>query len=316
MTFVAQGGRLCHPGERSFGGSCTMKEMETFISYLVTERNVSENTLLSYRRDLRKLEDYCREQSITRPAQVSASNLQSYLLFLEDEHFKAATISRSVASIHAFFQYLYREHLVEEDVSESLQAPKIEKRPPEILTVEEVNRLLDQPSGSEPKDLRDKAMLELLYATGIRVSELIDLKVSDVNLSVGIVSCRESEHERMIPFGREVQDALQQYMTEARARLLKDNETDILFVNISGKAMSRQGFWKIIKHYGDKAGIRKDITPQSLRNSFAANLVQSGADMRSVQNMLGHSDLSVTHAFVSGLGAGTGAERLVGGRKR
>ncbi|MCR5425840.1 MAG: tyrosine recombinase [Lachnospiraceae bacterium] len=268
-------------------------EMETFISYLVTERNVSENTLLSYRRDLRKLEDYCREQSITRPAQVSASNLQSYLLFLEDEHFKAATISRSVASIHAFFQYLYREHLVEEDVSESLQAPKIEKRPPEILTVEEVNRLLDQPSGSEPKDLRDKAMLELLYATGIRVSELIGLKVSDIDRRKDLLTCGK----RTIPYGAHAHDALRVYLQSGRSALLRGKESDILFPSCLGEPMSRQGFWKLLKAYGKKAGIEKDLTPHTLRHSFAAHMMAGGADIRSVSKMLGHSDVSTTQIY-------------------
>ena len=292
------------------------QELLRFSAYLEQERHMARNTLVSYERDLRQLRLWLAGFGIENTEDVTEQRLAAYVSWLEQAGKATTTISRVVASMKLFFAYEAQMGILPESPAENLKAPKVEKKAPTVLTGQEVEAFLRQTQGRSLKKLRDRAMLELLCATGLRVSELIDLKVSDVNLSVGIVSCRESEHERMIPFGREEQDALQQYMTEARARLLKDNETDILFVNISGKAMSRQGFWKIIKHYGDKAGIRKDITPQSLRNSFAANLVQSGADMRSVQNMLGHSDLSVTHAFVSGLGAGTGAERLVGGRKR
>ena len=182
------------------------------------------------------------------------------------------------------------------------------------MTAEEVEAFLAQTRGKTLKKIRDRAMMELLCATGLRVSELIDLKVQDLNFQIGYVICRDEDRERAIPFGREAQDALLTYLSEAREKLLKSGSTDLLFVNISGKAMSRQGFWKIIKFYGDKAGIRKEITPQALRNSFAAHLLKSGADIRSMQAMLGHSDLSVTHAYVSYINSGAG-DRIPTGRR-
>ena len=196
----------------------------------------------------------------------------------------------------------------------SILLPKVEKKAPTIMTAEEVEAFLAQTRGKTLKKIRDRAMMELLCATGLRVSEIIELKVQDLNFQIGYVICRDEDRERAIPFGREAQDALLTYLSEGREKLLKSGNTDLLFVNISGKAMSRQGFWKIIKFYGDKAGIRKEITPQALRNSFAAHLLKSGADIRSMQAMLGHSDLSVTHAYVSYINSGAG-DRVPAGRR-
>ena len=186
-----------------------------------------------------------------------------------------------------------------EDISEDLKAPKIEKKMPEILTTDEVNRLLDQPKGNTPKDIRDRAMLELLYATGIRVSELIGLKVSDVNLQIGYIICRDARKERVVPFGAPAKRALSDYIRSARDLMLADQTSDVLFTNCSGQPMSRQGFWKLVKYYARKAGITADITPHTLRHSFAAHLVENGADLRSVQEMLGHSDISTTQIYAN-----------------
>ncbi len=270
-----------------------MNAMDTFFSYLADEKKVSENTLLSYRRDLQKLDYFCRSLSITEPTQISASNLKAYLVYLEEGNFKAATISRNVATIHSFFHYLYKEHMVEEDVSECLQAPKIEKKPPEVLTVEQVTRLLDQPSGDDPKELRDKAMLELLYATGIRVSELIGLTVDALDQGHDLLICGE----RTIPYGLHARAALLRYLEEGRDQLLKGKESDVLFPSCLGEPMSRQGFWKILKNYGKQAGIETDITPHTLRHSFAAHMMAGGADIRVVSQMLGHSDISTTQIY-------------------
>lgn len=271
----------------------TSTAIEAFITYLADEKQMSENTRLSYKRDLAKLQEYCRGLAITDPEQVSADILSSYLTYLEAGSFKAATISRNVASIHAFFRYLYVEHKVDSDVSEGLQAPKIEKQLPEILSEEEVTSLLEQPKPVDAKGIRDKAMLELLYATGIRVSELIGLQVGDIDLKKDQLHCGN----RLIPYGGQARSALLRYLKEGRGVLLKGVESDILFPNCSGEPMSRQGFWKLLKAYGKKAGIEKQITPHTLRHSFAAHLMANGADIRSVSEMLGHSNVATTQMY-------------------
>ena len=274
-------------------------EISEFISYLHNEKKMSENTEMSYKRDLGKLCVFLEEQGISDVSKVTATNLNSYVLDLEKKHFAPATISRNIASIKAFYHFLYREKRVNEDVSEDLKAPKIEKKVPEIMTTQEVARLLEQPSGRSAKEVRDKAMLELLYATGIRVSELISLKLSDVNMQMGFILCRDANKERVIPFGNKARSALMKYLESARGELVADPDNDILFVNCSGHPMSRQGFWKLLKYYTQKAGITADITPHTLRHSFAAHLVENGADLRSVQEMLGHSDISTTQIYAT-----------------
>lgn len=274
-----------------------MKEqISGFISYLHNVKKMSLNTEMSYRRDLSKLALFVEDKSISS---ITNEDLNRYIVSLEDVNFKPATISRNVASIKAFFHYLLKEGYISEDVSVALKAPKIEKKAPEILSTEEVVRLLEQPSGDSPKELRDKAMLELLYATGIRVSELISLHDKDVNMTLGYIVCRDSHKERIIPFGGAAKNALIRYMGEARNAMLEDPDCNTLFVNCSGGSMSRQGFWKLIKSYAKKAGIEADITPHTLRHSFAAHLVENGADLRAVQEMLGHSDISTTQMYVN-----------------
>ncbi|MCQ2522581.1 MAG: site-specific tyrosine recombinase XerD [Lachnospiraceae bacterium] len=275
------------------------KELREFIAYLQDVKKTSENTTMSYKRDLTKLVSYLNKQEVTDAEKVTMTHLQSYILFLEKSNFAAATVSRNIASIKAFFHYMTREGIIATDVSEALKAPKIEKKMPEILTTEEVNRLLDQPSGSDLKSVRDKAMLELLYATGIRVSELIGLNVNDVNLQVGYIICRDGHKERIVPFGAPAKRALTEYMKNARKLMIRDEENEVLFTNCSGQSMSRQGFWKLVKYYSKKAGITADITPHTLRHSFAAHLVENGADLRSVQEMLGHSDISTTQIYAN-----------------
>ncbi len=275
------------------------KEIDAFIIYLRDVMKKSENTQLSYRRDLTKLRLFLEDKGITEISTVKEENLTEYIRAMEAKDFKAATISRNIASIKAFYHFLQKEGLVREDVSEHLQAPKIEKRLPGIISVEEVSRLLAQPSGNTPKELRDRAMLELLYATGIRVTELITLKVGDVNLSLGQLVCHDGSRKRVIPFGQKAKKALMQYLQNARQALLKNEDSGVLFVNCTGNAMSRQGFWKLIKGYAEKAGIQEEITPHTLRHSFAAHLVENGADLKSVQEMLGHSDISTTQVYAA-----------------
>lgn len=274
-------------------------EINGFIIYLHNVKKTSENTTLSYKRDLVKVKRYLEEQGIKDVRKVTSTNLNSYVLYLEKNKFSAATISRNIASLKAFYHYMYREGIVNKDAAEGLHAPKIEKKMPEILSTQEVVRVLEQPGGDSPKEIRDKAMLELLYATGIRVTELINLKVDDVNLQVGYIFCKDGEKERVIPFGNEAKNALLRYLEKARTDMISDGESEYLFVNCSGQPMSRQGFWKLLKYYAKKAGIAADITPHTLRHCFAAHLVENGADLRSVQEMLGHSDISTTQIYAN-----------------
>ena len=272
-------------------------EIEAFIHYLEDVKQSSRNTVVSYQRDLRQLKEYLERQGIEEPSRVTKTSLNAYISYLQRKGKATTTISRILASTKAFFHYEFMEGNIHRDPAELLKTPKIEKKIPLILSVEEVNRFLEQPDGTSAKEIRDKAMLELLYATGIRVSELIGLKLQDVNLSVGFLICRDGEKERMIPFGKKVNQYLKTYRDQARPELIKENESVWLFTNCSGRQMSRQGFWKIVKYYGDKAGIQVDITPHTLRHSFAAHLISSGADIQAVQTMLGHADLATTLAY-------------------
>lgn len=275
-------------------------EIQNFISYLHNTKKTSGNTEVSYERDLKKMMRYFEgEQHITEVSRITETNLNSYMLYLENRHFAPSTVSRSVASMRAFFQYLTRERVIDKDPSEHLKPPKVEKKMPEVLTVREVDLLLAQPSQETPKGIRDKAMLELLYATGIRVSELIHLTWPDVNLSMGYITCRERDKERVIPFGSVARRALHHYLADARKVFVGDQETEVLFTNCSGKPMSRQGFWKILKGYAASAGIEKDITPHTLRHSFAAHLIGGGADVKAVQTMMGHADPATTQMYAA-----------------
>lgn len=273
------------------------QDIQNFIQYLHQEKNTSENTEVSYARDLKKMNQYLLTQGICDVNEVTATSLTSYVIYLEKEGRKPATISRSIASMKAFYHYMEKERRLAVDPSERLKAPRIEKKMPTVLTTEEVTRLLEQPGGTSPKELRDKAMLELLYATGIRVSELISLRVSDVNLRMEYLICSDGHKERIIPFGTIARKALEAYLAEGRPKLISDEKEDRLFTNCSGQPMSRQGFWKLMKGYGKKAGIEAGITPHMLRHSFAAHMVGNGADLKSVQEMLGHSDISTTQIY-------------------
>lgn len=275
------------------------KEVQEFISYLHNVKKTSNNTELSYKRDLAKVCHFMDQRGIGSVASVKAEDLKDYIKDLESQNFAAATVSRNIASIKAFFQYMLGQGKISTDVSLDLKAPKIEKKVPEILSMDEVAALLEQADGDSPKEIRDKAMLELLYATGIRVTELITLKIADVNLSMSFIMCKDAHKERMIPFGNKAKAALARYMDGTRDVMVEDKSSDVLFANCSGKPMSRQGFWKLIKFYAKKAGITADITPHTLRHSFAAHLVENGADLKSVQEMLGHSDISTTQIYAN-----------------
>ena len=274
-------------------------EIEEFIGYLHNTRGTSKNTEVSYERDLKKLERFLTEEKIESVEQVNATLLNSYVMYMKRKNFAASSISRSIASIRAFFHFLCQTRSWKENPAEHLKAPKIEKKMPGILTIDEVDLLLKQPRENTAKGIRDRAMLELLYATGIRVSELISLTLKDINLKLGYITCSSGEKERVIPFGSAAKRSVEHYMEGARAELLGSQESEMLFLNCSGKSMSRQGFWKVLKSYAEAAGIQQDITPHTLRHSFAAHLVQNGADLKSVQEMMGHSDISTTQIYMN-----------------
>lgn len=272
-------------------------EIRYFIEYLKDVKKASPNTVMSYQSDLAKMAVYVNGQGVTSLDNVTATVLSSYVLFLERSGMAASTISRYIASMKAFFEYMLRNHRITEDPAFQLKAPKVEKRPPGILTIQEMELLLEQPSMDNPKGYRDKAMLELLYATGIRVSELIHLDVNDVNVRFGWVICRDGERERMVPFGASAGKALADYLEKGRSSFLKKKESSLLFLNCAGAPLSRQGFWKVLKSYVGKAGIEKDITPRMFRHSCAAHMASNGANLQTIQEILGHSDLAATQIY-------------------
>lgn len=275
------------------------EKMNMFISYLHNTKKTSENTEQSYRRDLAKLDRYLQSRGITEMTGATTEILKDYIIYLKENHFAATTISRNIAAIKNLYHYMYQQGWMPEEIAEKLKAPKIEKKMPEVLTMDEVECLLEQPSGESPKAIRDKAMLELMYGTGMRVSELTNLKVDDLDLDNSCVYCRDVNKARKIPFHGAAKHALRQYLEHSRKFLLEDEDSDLLFVNCSGHEMSRQGFWKIIKVYAKKAGIEGEITPHTLRHSFAAHLIENGEDLKKVSEMLGHSDITTTQIYVN-----------------
>lgn len=274
-------------------------DVEDFISYIRDVKKLSKNTEVSYKRDLDKLVDYFERIGINEVSKINSTSLNSYVLFLEREGKSAATINRNIAAIKAFFQYELVNGKVVGEPARTLKGPSIQKKKPDVIKVGNMDRLLSAPDIMTNKGIRDKAMLELLYATGIRVSELVNLKVYDVNVMLGYITCNDGKKDRTIPFGNTAKKALITYVTEVRGTFCvkAEDDSDYLFLNCQGKSMSRQGFWKIIKQYGEEAGIGESITPHMLRHSFAAHMVQNGADLRVVQEIMGHSDISTTQMY-------------------
>lgn len=272
--------------------------LQEFITYMSEVKKASANTIMSYQNDLIKLIRYLNNLNITETGKINETSLNSYILTMEREGMSPATVSRNIASIKAFVLYLIKKGIIQEDPSERMRAPKVEKKAPHTLTTDQVNDLLNQPDTDTLKGIRDKAMLELLYATGIRVSELIAIKIEDIHLKGKFIRCCNGNKERMIPFGNMAKQALEQYLKQTRGELLGAIETNYCFTNLSGEPMSRQGFWKIIKGYGRSAGIQDDITPQVLRNSFAVHMMENGADLKSLQEFMGHSDISTTQLYM------------------
>ena len=275
------------------------KSIDAYIQYLHEVKKTSYNTEMSYRRDLNKMHKYLQENKIYKISQITEDVLKGYVSYLREQNFANTTMSRHIAAMKGWFLFMTKEGIVKEDVAGNLKAPKIEKKAPDILDMEEVVKLLEEPKGSNPKEIRDKAMLELLYATGIRVTELISLTTSQLNMQLNYIVCSDGHKDRIIPFGIKAREALLNYLEYSRGVMIHNPKSDILFVNCSGQSMSRQGFWKLIKQYAAKAGITADITPHTLRHSFAAHLVENGADLKSVQEMMGHSDISTTQIYAN-----------------
>lgn len=273
--------------------------LHSFIQYLSFERKLASNTLESYERDLVHYMEYIGRQGIQSVEDTGKIHIVQYLQELEQLGRAPATISRNVVSIRAFYQYLVKDSLIVQDPSLHMETPKLEKRLPKVLTVAEAARLLDAPETVTASGMRDKAMLELLYATGIRVSELISLNVEHVNVQLGFIHCiGKRSKERIIPLGRIAAACLGDYMESTRPLLLRHDPTEeALFINHLGTRLTRQGFWKIMKRYAREAGIDTEITPHTLRHSFATHLLENGADLRSVQEMLGHADISTTQVY-------------------
>ncbi len=268
-----------------------------FADYLQNERQLSENTLSSYKRDIEQYFDYLKGNNIESIGKTNRTTILTYILDMQKKGRATSTISRNLASLRSFYQYLIRNGIMEKNPTYGLETPKIEKKLPQILSTREVELLLEQPKNTDLKGIRDKAMLELLYATGIRVTELISLDLDDVNLETKEVMCKKGDKGRTIPVGSLCIDALTKYLDKSRRFLIRNNKEKALFVNISGNRLTRQGFWKIIKLYKNMAKINMDITPHTLRHSFAAHLLQNGADLKSIQEMLGHSDISSTQVY-------------------
>ncbi len=273
------------------------KQLKAFFEFLEQDKKLSSNTLQSYQRDLKQFRRYIEGCEVPYN-KVDEEVMQNYIEYLEELGKKPSTISRCIASIRSFYQYVLKKGKVKKDPTKNMQSPKVEKRAPCILTSKEVELLLEQPKDIDLKGIRDKAMLEFAYATGMRVTEIISLDIDDVNFQEGCVNCRKANKQRIIPLGKMSLKALKEYTENAREILLKDEDEKALFVNINGQRLTRQGFWKIIKYYKEQAHISKDITPHVLRHSFATHLLQNGADLKSIQTMLGHSDISSTQVYM------------------
>ena len=272
------------------------KQVKLFLEFLKNEKKLSENTLQSYERDIKQFETYI-EKNQQDYTGITGENIQEYIEYLKGINKKTSTISRNIASIRSFYQYLVRTKIVEGDPTDKIQSPKIEKKAPSVLTSEEVELLLGQPDVVELKGIRDKAMLEFAYATGMKVTEIVMLNIEDVNLQEGYVICKTGKG-RTIPLGKMSLKALKDYVEKVRNLLIRSEEEKSLFVNINGRRLTRQGFWKIIKFYKEQAHIEKEITPHVLRHSFATHLLQNGADLKSIQTMLGHSDILSTQIYM------------------
>lgn len=274
-------------------------ELKDFMHFLIVEKALAKNTIVSYERDLKAYVKYIKTvENVQSINGIGRIQIVHFLGQLKEQGKSSRTIARNIASIRAFHQFLLREKVAEQDPSVHIETPQLERTLPKVLNLQEVERLLEAPKLTTHYGLRDKAMLELLYATGIRVSELIGLNLDDAHLTMGFVRCiGKGNKERIIPLGRTAATAIQEYLNKGRPQFIKNQREESLFVNHHGRRLTRQGFWKILKGLTKEAGIEKDLTPHTLRHSFATHLLENGADLRAVQEMLGHSDISTTQIY-------------------
>jgi len=276
-----------------------MKEfIDEFMDYLSVERGLAKNTLLAYRRDLDKYIGYLSQKGIDTAKQVKQEHVSNFMFDLKKHEMSATTICRSLAAIKMFHRFLMRENLAKEDPTTLVDTPKLWKRIPAVLTQAEIESMILAASGKNIQQVRDQAILEIFYASGLRVSELSDLKTTSIDYDVGFVrAIGKGSKERIIPLGMKAREAVQRYLLRARPKLLKNQTNDVLFLSRLGKKISRQSLWAVIKSYARKANIKKTIKPHTLRHTFATHLLEHGADLRSVQEMLGHADISTTQIY-------------------
>ena len=273
--------------------------IDRYESYLKNERKMSANTVQAYIRDIRHFADFVSGRGVSDVYDASNAEVVAYLMNLKTAGRSQSTVNRKLASIRTFFEFLQRDGLVNANPADEIKSPKIEKKEIEFLSIEEIERLMSLPDQTQ-KGQRDRAILELLYATGIRASELIQMKSGDVNLRMGFIKC-DGEHSkaRIIPMGRLCRKAMEDYILDVRDKMLRGKETEALFVNYMGEAMTRQGLWKIMKEYGELAALKISLTPQIIRNSFAVHMLQNGADVKSLQELMGHEDIAATQAYLA-----------------
>ncbi|MFA5114498.1 MAG: site-specific tyrosine recombinase XerD [Candidatus Omnitrophota bacterium] len=272
--------------------------IETFLNYLSVERGLSRNTIISYQEDLHYYMDYLESKNINSLSRTTRDDISNFMFFQKDKGLSANSVARRLAAIKAFYRFLVKERILKSDPSSLIDSPKLWKKIPDALSVNEVTKLLDQPNIRELQGIRDKAVLEALYATGMRVSEAANLKKDNVNLQVGFLRCiGKGNKERVIPLGKKSIKSIERYLAVGRPKILKGRESEYLFLSRLGRRISRQSIWKIIRRYARQAGIKKPIRPHILRHSFATHLLERGADLRSVQEMLGHSNISTTQIY-------------------
>lgn len=276
-----------------------MKEfIDIFLNYLSVERGLARNTIISYREDLNAYINFLTRRHIDALSKADKDDIVDFMLFQKDKGLNANSIARRIAAIKSFYRFLARERILKTDPTSLIDSPKLWKKIPETLTENEVGALLNQPNIRDKQGMRDRAILEILYAAGMRVSEAVNLKVDNVNLEIGFLRCTgKGNKERVIPIGRKAISSIKRYLCLSRPHLLKNKESSVLFLNRFGNKISRQSFWKIIKKYARKARIKKPVRPHILRHSFATHLLERGADLRSVQEMLGHSNISTTQIY-------------------
>lgn len=271
--------------------------LNQYESYLRDEKELSDSTLECYMRDIKQYRDHIQANGIDNIHGAGKSHIQKYIYTMKDQGISPSTVLRKISSIRSYYRFLIHKNEITQDPTINLQVPKNQRKPPSILTITEINRLMAQPIGNDPKSIRDKAMLELLYGTGIRVSELTNLNVEDVDVDKGIIICGASDKQRIVEMGERANHYLMIYLKDGRNQMIRLKEEKSLFVNFHGRRMTRQGFWKIVKHYTQQAEINKIITPHTLRHSFAIHLLNNGTDIHSLQEMLGHSDLTTTQIY-------------------